>query len=247
MIEGLDISAAQPPVKADLIRKAGKRFGIVKAVEGERSVDSRFVEHLKALKGEGLITGVYQFALPDEDPIDDVRGLLDVIMNDPPPLPATLDLETMNNRSPSQVLNWLHGWTREYIMQTGTTPMIYTAPYFWKSLGIAATSDTEWAEFPLWVANYGVSKPIIPSPWKDFTFWQFAANEIWKDVNGTIGYGSWRRPPGAQVIARPGTCPGVAGEVDLNWFNGDMDALLDLCKLVGTERAAYLAEAASSS
>ena len=52
--------------------------------------------------------------------------------------------------------------------------------------------------YPLWVAHYGVASPNIPSGWSGWTFWQHSD---------------------------AGRVDGIAGDVDLNWFNGDRDAL----------------------
>jgi lysozyme len=54
------------------------------------------------------------------------------------------------------------------------------------------------ATYPLWVANYGVSQPHLPKGWTVWTFWQYADN---------------------------GSVPGIAGNVDHNWFNGPLDRL----------------------
>ncbi len=73
------------------------------------------------------------------------------------------------------------------------TPIIYTDPSFWKQY----MSD-EFGEYPLWIANYNVQEPIIPSAWEDYTFWQYS---------------------------QTGKTGGIAGNVDLNVFNGSQDDL----------------------
>jgi lysozyme len=52
--------------------------------------------------------------------------------------------------------------------------------------------------YPLWVAHYGVSSPSIPAEWSGWTFWQHSD---------------------------AGRVNGISGDVDLNWFNGDRQAL----------------------
>lgn len=56
--------------------------------------------------------------------------------------------------------------------------------------------------YPLWVAHYGVAAPNIPSGWSAWTFWQHSD---------------------------AGRVDGIAGGVDLNWFNGgraELDAFV---------------------
>lgn len=78
---------------------------------------------------------------------------------------------------------------------------IYTAYYYWVertiSVGIPIQSLNYFKQYPLWIANYGVSKPLVPKPWDDWTFWQFTAKG-------------------------DGLLYGVESKnIDLNYFNGD--------------------------
>ena len=37
--------------------------------------------------------------------------------------------------------------------------------------GNAYFNDEKFARFPLWIANWGVSKPGIPGKWKSYVYW----------------------------------------------------------------------------
>src|SRR5207253_3176993 len=64
--------------------------------------------------------------------------------------------------------------------------------------GLSGT--TGFSSYTLWVANWGVSCPNVPSPWTGWAFWQHADN---------------------------GTVSGVpASAVDMNYFNGTLAELL---------------------
>ena len=52
--------------------------------------------------------------------------------------------------------------------------------------------------YPLWVAHYGVASPNVPAGWSGWTFWQHSD---------------------------AGRVEGISGGVDLDWFNGDREAL----------------------
>lgn len=82
---------------------------------------------------------------------------------------------------------------------------IYTAYYYWMentvAVGIPSASLEYFKQFPLWVANYGVVKPLIPRPWNTWTFWQYTESA-------------------------PGDKYGVeSGSIDLNWFDGTVEDL----------------------
>ena len=54
---------------------------------------------------------------------------------------------------------------------------VYTAYYYWVqntiSVGIPAASLEYFKQYPLWVANYNVTRPLIPKPWTDWLLWQY--------------------------------------------------------------------------
>ena len=89
---------------------------------------------------------------------------------------------------------------------TGRRPIIYTAAGYWnKFLGALA-----WAQgYDLWAANWVTtwtpsSRPRLPTAWTNYRFWQYAADG---NAQGpTLGVES--------------------ADIDLNLFNGDLDALL---------------------
>src|SRR5581483_9551270 len=60
--------------------------------------------------------------------------------------------------------------------KTGLTPIIYTSPGFWNGLGVKAPAGVQ-----LWVANWGVSSPRVPSGWSGWAFWQ------WSDTSSVPG------------------------------------------------------------
>src|SRR5205807_5096882 len=73
----------------------------------------------------------------------------------------------------------------------GVTPILYTSPAFLSSYGTLG-------KYPLWVANYGVSCPTVPSAWTSYSFWQ---------STGT------------------GSLSALSGAVDLDTFNGSLSDL----------------------
>src|SRR5205823_168682 len=73
----------------------------------------------------------------------------------------------------------------------------YTSASFMSGIG----NPSGFAEYPLFVAHWGVSCPNIPAPWSDWAFWQFTDSA---------------------------TVPGVPdpGATDADEFNGDASMFL---------------------
>src|SRR5207237_15422 len=67
------------------------------------------------------------------------------------------------------------------------------------AMGYSQYLDGKFADYPLWVANYGVKCPVLPRGWRSWVFWQHAGNE--------------------------GRATGVKGAVDLNVFRGTLEDL----------------------
>jgi lysozyme len=66
----------------------------------------------------------------------------------------------------------------------GRRPLLYTYPDFWLSLGEHGRRH-EWAKYPLWIAHYthpgpglppSTTRPIVPSPWSEWSIWQYSAD-----------------------------------------------------------------------
>ena len=202
-LEGIDISAYQPTVNWTSVKNAGKSFAIIKATESNTYTSSTFASQYAGAKSVGIIRGPYHFARPDTSSGDAVREA-DYFWNaiksvyGPGDLPPALDLEANAGLSSTQMVNWVKAWLDEMELKSGRIPIIYVSPGNWQ--GWLANS-TAFTRYPLWVAHYYVSSPIIPGGWSKYTFWQYSPK---------------------------GSVSGISGGVDVDHFNGtlaDLQAL----------------------
>lgn len=79
---------------------------------------------------------------------------------------------------------------------------IYTSYSKWFEV---MQNETRWASRRLWVANYGVTVPKLPSPWKKWCVWQYSST---------------------------GRLNGYSGNLDLDWANAEC---LDAIPAIGEE------------
>ena len=106
---------------------------------------------------------------------------------------------------------WRHWYTfieRLKALVPGKEIGIYTAYYYWLENTAYSNGGVEYfKQYPLWVANYGVTSPLVPKPWTEWLFWQYTDKG-------------------------DGSLYGVESKnIDLNYFNGDMDAFRTRFKL----------------
>jgi lysozyme len=173
------------------VKAAGISFAFAKATESTNFTDSMFAKNWAGMKAAGIVRGAYHFFHADVDPTAQATFFLSTVGTLEKGDLLVLDLETTNNQSQATVLAHAETFMAAVKSKSGVTPILYTSPAFLSSFGTLG-------QYPLWVANYGVSCPSVPSAWKSYTFWQ---------STGT------------------GTLSALSAAVDLDTFNGSLSAL----------------------
>lgn len=209
LILGIDVWSGYGNIDWHQVRDAGVKFAFLKCTQGNDGVDGKFRVNVLGCRDAGIPYAPYLFGYPlredvkkpGRSPEEQARRLY-ADCDHSTDMPPVLDLEWPpqyeREKGTSKILDkWKHWnidapfiaeWGLRCLAELerlfGRTPIVYTYPHFWKSLGDAGKS-LEWSKYPLWIANYthlseGLppvgSKPIVPAPWKDWTIWQFSAD-----------------------------------------------------------------------
>jgi lysozyme len=198
-LKGIDVSYYQGTVDWTKVKAAGQSFAFVRVSDGVNYPDSKFAANWPAVKKAGLVRGLYQYFRPTQD----VQGQVDLLFAklnaagglQPGDLPPVLDLETDGGLASSTVVARAKDWLAKVEAKIGVKPIVYTAAFMSQTIG------TNFGGYPLWVANYGATCPLMPSGWSNWSIWQ-------NSDSGSVG--------------------GVSGNVDTNFFNGDGAALQKL-------------------
>ncbi len=190
-VKGIDVSVYQGTVGWPQVKAGGWVYAYIRVSDGLNYPDSKFATNWSGSKAAGVIRGAYQFFRPGQDPkmqadmlvtkIDAAGGL------QPGDLPPVLDIEVTDGQSPATIQAHAKTWLSEVEKKTGVKPLVYTANFMSSAIGTALGS------YPLWVANYGATCPLMPSGWTNWKFWQNADN---------------------------GSIPGISGNTDTDLFNG---------------------------
>jgi GH25 family lysozyme M1 (1,4-beta-N-acetylmuramidase) len=161
----------------------GASFAFVKATEGGTYVNPSFSSDFATLKKGGMIRGAYHYARPSG--ANNVAITADAIaeasffashtgrLTAKGDLPPVLDIEVAGTLNPAQLSLWTHTWLDRAQRLTGRIPIVYTYGYFWKQ---KMANSTGFTAYPLWLAGYSTSKPVMVGGWKTYTFWQYASN-----------------------------------------------------------------------
>lgn len=181
-IFGADISFYQDdnetPQKVDFkkMRDYGTRFVIIRAGQNTWP-DQDFKDFWAAAKGV-LPRGAYFYLDSRASIRQQAKLFAEMLFGDEGELPWTVDFEQIANKKAGITtqlqLSHLTGfltYMQEYLPNYKKTPIIYTGHYFWKDFG---SSNSAFEKYPLWIARYKATEPLIPPPWKSETLWQFA-------------------------------------------------------------------------
>ena len=202
-VEGLDVYSGTGGVEWHRVAAAGKGFAFIRGAYGV-APDKMVRQNFAAAKGEGLVCGVYHFFRAPLDVTAQVQAfcqVLDDIKLGPGDLPPVIDVEDnpnydgpWNRADNAEYLAHLGQWLTTLEQRTHRPPIIYVSSGFWSVLG----NPTGFKKYRLWVANYGVQQPRLPSEWNAYDFWQYTDS---------------------------GTVDGIPGSCDLDVFNGSLDDL----------------------
>jgi lysozyme len=194
-VQGVDVSVYQGSIDWTKVKASGRGFGIARVSDGTANPDSTFAANWSGMKAAGVVRGAYQFFRASVDPTAQANLLLDAIGTlEPGDLPPMADVEVMDGESGATLVANLATWLGVVKAKTGRTPLIYSAPGFWDAL----PNTGQFAGDTLVVANWQVNCPDTPTPWTNWTFWQYADD---------------------------GSVPGISGAVDLDEFNGTLAQL----------------------
>jgi len=198
---GIDVSNHQPTIDWSAVRASGVRWTYVLATEGTSFRNPIFASQYVGSYRAGLIRGAYHMAHPlNSSGAAQARYFLangGRWSADGRTLPGALDLEQRcGDLAGTRMRAWIVEFQSTYRAATGRYAVIYTSPSWWRQC--VGTWSAGSAAYPLWIANYRVSRPTIPAGWSYYTMWQ------WTDRGRTDG------------IPRP---------VDRNRFNGSLSRL----------------------
>jgi lysozyme len=208
-VSGIDVSHFQGTIDWNAVAKADIAFAFIKATDGEHGNDPLFGANWSKAREAGLKRGAYHFFRAQQDPERQAQRFLAMLGTDPGELPPVLDFEVLGEASPEQGLSGAQRWAEIVEKRSGRTPMLYTGPAFWNTTLKASAILSDHA---LWIAHYtSANQPKLPSPWRDWTFWQYSEK---------------------------GRIPGIHGPVDLDCFNGTLTELDDLCERIEQKSAA---------
>ena len=143
------------------------KFCIFKATEGTDWVDKAYYHNAMWAIHQEREYGAYHYYKNAEDGHRQAVHFARAVM---PHIPDYVVLDAEDGGGvpgEGNVFYWLEFVEEEL----GKKPYIYTRATWWNDY----IGYVDWAkDYPLWVAHYGATKPLIPQGWDDWTWWQYS-------------------------------------------------------------------------
>ena len=194
-VHGTDVSKYQSSVDWHEARRSGISFAFIKATEGGDRVDDRFAQHWEGAKAAGMPRGAYHFYYFCRPASEQAEWFIRNVPRDRTAMPPVLDME-WNAHSPTCKLR-----------------------------PDAATVRSEMRVFLQAVERHYGKKPIIYTSFDFFDDNQLATFKgypYW--LRSTAGHPTERYGPHPFTFWQytgTGIVPGIAGQADINVFNGN--------------------------
>lgn len=188
-VEGIDVSHDQGEVDWKTVTQSGITFAYAKATEGNTFVDPMFKRNWSAMGEAGIRRGAYHFYRVGDDAADQAKNFTKQFTIGGGDLIPMLDVEEGSipegvrldkNAMQADIIAWLE----QVAEDLNCTPIIYTSPSFADSY----LDDPAFGEYKLWIAEYGVEEPKVPTAWgnNSWTIWQYEDNATVPGVNGNV-------------------------------------------------------------
>jgi GH25 family lysozyme M1 (1,4-beta-N-acetylmuramidase) len=204
---GVDVSRFQGTIDWPTVSASGIRFAFIQASRGSGAdcttrpgqcgPDPYFATNRLAAVSAGIRAGAYHRAFAGGAGAADARADALVEANifiaavgslQRGELIPVIDVETpFTGMTTGSLRTWIRVFVKRVTKKLGRKPMIYTNNSSWSATG--NTIEFAKARYPLWVAEWGVSRPTVPaSNWagRGYSVWQYTSSGSVAGISGRV-------------------------------------------------------------
>jgi lysozyme len=183
VVQGVDVSHYEGTIDWAQVHGSGIDFAFIKATESTDFIDPNFATNWQEAGAAGVVRGAYHFFRPEVDPVAQADYFIATAgIPLPGDLPLTLDLEVTDTDTAAETAQSALTFLARVAAQTGRTPIVYTSQSFY---GSTLGAPAGFGGYTLWVANWQVTCPNLPTAWSGWQFWQHADNGTVAGITGT--------------------------------------------------------------
>lgn len=180
--QGIDVSSWQGNIDFSSVASSGVEVVYIKATQGTDYVDPYFQTYYNDAKAYGLKVGFYHYVTATS--VSGAREEADFFVNTIsglyPDCLLAMDFESFGGLSNYEINQISLAFLQEVERYSGKGVVIYSDAY-----NAESTFDNTLANYPLWVADYGVSEPESNDSWNTWVGFQYTDQY---EVSGIDGY-----------------------------------------------------------
>jgi GH25 family lysozyme M1 (1,4-beta-N-acetylmuramidase) len=204
---GIDVSRFQKEIDWTSVAGAGIRFAFIQASRGSGAdctvkpaqcgADQYFAANRAAAESVGIRVGAYHRAFAtgatDAEARADALAEADLFISQVGSLNSGELIPVLDAESPftgmtaTSLRTWIRVWVKRVAKRLGRKPMIYTNASSWSATG--NTAEFAKARYPLWIAEWGVSRPSVPANnWArhGYSVWQYTSSGSVPGISGRV-------------------------------------------------------------
>lgn len=180
--QGIDVSSWQRNIDFSAVKRSGIDVVYIKSSEGQSYIDPYFETNYQNAKANGLKVGFYHYvtARTVEQARTQANFFARVVSGKQSDCRLAMDFESFGNLSVAEINEISKVFLETLVNATQSEVVIYSNAYSARTI-----FSQQLTNYPLWVANYGVSKPGSNGKWETWVGWQYTSTGR---VNGISGY-----------------------------------------------------------
>lgn len=190
-LDGIDVSHWEGRINFRKIREAGVRIVYIKATQGRDDVDVDFERNYREAEREGLYIGFYHYVMARslEEAKEEADFFYEKIKDKYQHVKPAMDFEEFGTLSHQEIRTISLQFLRQLEARSGHRPVIYSDA----SNASGVFADDRLREYPLWIAQYGVSGPDMENVWKRWSGWQYTDSGHVRGISGKVDKDYFRR------------------------------------------------------
>ncbi len=171
LINGIDVSEFQGNINFSQVRSSGVEIVYIRSSEGTNFIDPYFKQNYDNAKANGLKVGFYHYvtARNVEQAREEARFFVSVISNTSPDCKLAMDFEYFGWLNANQVNEISFAFLQEVESLSKKEVIVYSNV----SNAINVFSTELANRYPLWIAEYGVNRPVPNGKWNEWLGFQY--------------------------------------------------------------------------
>ena len=181
--EGIDVSAWQGYIDYRKVKDYGIEIVYIKASEGFTLIDPYLEQNYTNARANNLKIGFYHYVTARN--INDARTQADFFVNNISGKVAdcklAMDFESFGNLSVNEINEVAIAFIEEVEKKSGKKAVVYSNTNDARTVFYGNITN-----YPLWVAQYGVSEPTENGKWSSWVGWQYTSRGNVDGINGYV-------------------------------------------------------------